>query len=365
MERSYEVIIIGAGQAGLSAAQQVGQRTRDFVVLEASPRVGSSWRERYDSLVLFTPAAYDGLPGLPMDLPRGALPTKDQMADYLERYAAHFDLPVRLGEPVQALTRMNDKFVVTTTRGSYRGARVIIATGAFQEPKLPSYPGQDRATLVQLHSSAYRNASQLPAGPVLVVGAGNSAAQIAEELSQDRRVALSVREPLRFRPTRVMGASLFFWGDKLGFMHADRDSFIGRRLRRAGDPIFGGSLQSRIAAGAVQVRPEIARIDGETVHFVDGSVQRFSAIVWGTGFRSSYPWLKLEGALDARGQPLQQRGLSPVPGLAYLGLGWQRARSSALVMGAGRDARWLVAQLFDAAGREERAYAGVAAAQLV
>jgi putative flavoprotein involved in K+ transport len=363
VERTYEVIIIGAGQAGLAAAQQVAQRTRNLVVLEASPRLGASWRERYDSLVLFTPAEYDGLPGLPMGLPRGALPTKDQMADYLERYAAHFELPVRLGEPVQALTQINGQFSVTTTKASYRSARVIIATGAFQTPKLPSYHGQERATLVQLHSSAYRNPGQLPSAPVLVVGAGNSAAQIAEELSQERPVVLSVREPLRFRRTRLFGASLFFWGDKLGFMHADRESFIGRRLRRAGDPIFGGSLQSRVASGAVRLRPEIARIDGDTVHFVDGSAERFGAIVWGTGFRSSYPWLKVDGALDANGQPLQQRGLSPVSGLAYLGLAWQRARNSALVMGAGRDASWLVSQLLGAPRREEREQVSALAAR--
>jgi putative flavoprotein involved in K+ transport len=345
MAQVHDVIIIGAGQAGLAAAHEVQKRTCNFVVLEASARLGSSWRERYDSLVLFTPAEYDSLPGLPLALPKGVLPTKDQIADYFERYAAYFGFPIQLGERVRSLTKDGDVFTITTNSAHYWAKSVIVASGAFQRPHVPSYNGQAGATLEQLHSAAYKNSAQLAPGAVLVVGAGNSAAQIAEELSRDRVVSLSVRGALRFRPLRVFGKSVFFWADILGLLHAERDSRSARRLRRAGDPIFGGALRQRIAQGAVRVRPEIARIASDRVFFRDGSSQQFAAIVWATGYRHAYPWLHIPGALDATGAPLHERGMSPVPGLSYLGLPWQRARSSALLLGAARDAAWLVTRV--------------------
>lgn len=366
MERTYDVIIIGAGQAGLAAAHEVQKRTGRFVVLEGSTRLGASWRDRYDSLVLFTPAEYDALPGLPLSLPRGALPTKDQIADYLEAYAAHFALPVRLGEKVTSLTRSEQGFVVQSERATYRAARVIVASGAFQLPVIPTYPGRAEATLTQLHSADYRRPEQLPAGPVLVVGAGNSAAQIAEELSHTRPVALSVRGSLRFRSTHWLGRSVFAWADQLGLLHAASGSRIARRMRRAGDPIFGGDLRTRIAIGAVQVRPEIERLARDRVRFVDGHEERFAAIVWATGFQSAYPWIEVSGAVDAAGAPIHRQGLSEVPGLSFLGLPWQRARSSALLMGAGRDAAWLVERVLGPVprARAQSARAGVRAAEL-
>lgn len=354
MQPVYDVVIIGAGQAGLAAAYEAQQKGLKFTVLDAQTRVGASWRQRYDSLVLFTPAEYDGLPGMPLELAPDALPTKDQIADYLEGYAAHFRFPLRLGEGVRSLRRTGEHFAVESTRGRYLSHNVIVASGPFHKPVVPSYPGRESASIVQLHSSTYKNPAQLPVGPVLVVGAGNSAAQIADELSQDRPVVMSVREPMQFRALKKLGKSVFFWANLLGLMHADKESLRGRRMRRRGDPIFGLSLRDRVAVGAVSVAPEIASFDGGVVTFSDGSVQRFASIVWATGFRGSYDWLQVEGALDADGQPLHQRGVSPVPGLGFVGLPWLRSRSSALLMGAGRDAKWVVSKLWPRAHEAKR-----------
>lgn len=346
MQPVYDVIIIGAGQAGLAAAYEAQQKGLKFVVLDAQTRVGASWRQRYDSLVLFTPAEYDGLPGLPLELAPDELPTKDQLADYLENYAAHFRFPLRLGEGVRSLRSTGEHFAIETTGGRYLSRNVVVASGPFHKPVVPSYPGHESAGIVQVHSSDYKNPAQLPPGPVLVVGAGNSAAQIADELSQDRPVAMSVREPMQFRALKKLGKSVFFWANLLGLMHADKESLRGRRMKRRGDPIFGLSLRDRIAAGAVAVAPEIASFNGDMVTFSDGTVQRFASVVWATGFRGSYDWLQVEGALDAEGQPIHERGVSPVQGLGFVGLPWLRSRSSALLMGAGRDAWWVMSKLW-------------------
>ena len=202
---SFDTVVIGGGQAGLAIGYYLKRQNRRFVILEAGPRVGEAWRGRWDSLRLFTPAKYNGLPGLPFPGADFYFPTKDEVAEYLERYAQRFELPVRLNAKVDALTRRDGRYQLTAGPQRLSAARVVVATGAFRRPRLPAYASELDPALVQLHSSAYRNPTQLPPGSVLVVGAGNSGAEIAlEAKASGRRVWLAGRGTGRI-PADVLG----------------------------------------------------------------------------------------------------------------------------------------------------------------
>src|SRR5688572_12241468 len=193
IEERHNTVIIGAGQAGLSVGYHLQRRGVPFVILEANQRIGDSWRQRWDSLRLFTPARYDGLDGMRFPGPDFAFPTKDEMADYLEAYAARFDLPVRTGARVERVSRRGAHFLVQTADATLQAENVVVAMATFQQPKLPAYARELDAGIVQLHSSEYRNAAQLQEGPVLIVGAGNSGAEIAVEVARGHRVLMAGR----------------------------------------------------------------------------------------------------------------------------------------------------------------------------
>jgi putative flavoprotein involved in K+ transport len=318
------------------------QQGRRFVLLDAAPRIGHAWRTRYDSLVLFTPARYSALPGLPFPRPDDAYPTKDDVADYLERYAADFDLPVRSGEPVMALDRHGAGYRVTTPAETYTAGQVVVATGPFQRPNVPAAGAAFAPEVYQVHSSAYRNPSQLPAGDVLVVGAGNSGAQIAEELAATRTVYLAVGERKGSQPARVLGRPIFWWLDRLGLMRASSDSAVGRFLRRR-DGLVGTSLR-RIERAGVRLVGRFERAEGHTAVFDDRARREVAAVVWATGYRPEYPWLRVP-VLDGDGRPVHGGGVTAAPGLYFLGLPWQRSRGSALLGWVGGDAAHLAARI--------------------
>jgi putative flavoprotein involved in K+ transport len=341
-----EVVVVGAGQAGLAVGYYLKQQGRRFVILDGAARVGDSWRARYDSLVLFTPARYSALPGLPFPAPDDHYPTKDEVADYLERYAAAFDLPVRSGEPVTRLEARGWGYAVTTTKRSYTAAQVVIATGPFQRPFVPAAAAGFSADVVQIHSSAYRNPDQLPPGDVLVVGAGNSGAQIAEELARTHTVHLSVGERKASQRARVLGRSVFFWFDRLGLMRAPAASFVGRLLKRR-NGLVGMSLEGLERQG-VRVVGRFERADGRAAVFADRERREVAAVVWATGYRSEYPWLRVP-VLDDQGHPVHEGGVTASPGLYFLGLPWQRSRGSALLGWVGADAAFVAARVGAAA----------------
>ncbi|HET6569762.1 MAG TPA: NAD(P)/FAD-dependent oxidoreductase, partial [Rhodothermales bacterium] len=205
-----DTIVIGAGQAGLAAGYYLARRGHDFLILEHNVRLGENWRKRWDSLRLFTPAIYSSLPGMPFPSAPYHLPGKDEVAAYLEAYAARFGLPVRLNTMVNAVRHEGDRFGVYTDGGLLTARNVIVATGAFQTPALPSFAADIDPTITQVHSSGYRNPEQLPPGPVLVVGAGNSGAQIALELAASREVWLAGPD-VGHLPRRILGKDLFWW----------------------------------------------------------------------------------------------------------------------------------------------------------
>ena len=264
-----DVVVIGAGQAGLAIGHHLARRGCRFEIVDAASEVGHSWRTRWDSLRLFSPAEYDGLPGLPFPAPAGSHPGKDEVADYLRAYAEHFDLPVRLSSPVTGLHRDAGLFTVSTPTGTRRARQVVVATGPFQTPYVPSSSADAAPEVQQLHSAHYRNPAQIPAGShVLVVGAANSGLQIADGLAAGHAVTVAVGSRSPELPQRILGRDLFFWLSRIGFFTVPAGSRLGRRLRSRGDLVIGsrsGDLRRR----GVRFAPRLTGFDGRTACFAD------------------------------------------------------------------------------------------------
>jgi putative flavoprotein involved in K+ transport len=346
VEISTDILVIGAGQAGLALGYHLARAGADFLHIDASARVGDVWRERWDSLRLFTPRRYDALPGAVLPGDPDGYPGKDEVADHLESYAERFDLPVHLGCRVTAVrARRSEGFTVDTTTGSYRARQLVVATGPFTTPSVPGCAGDLDARVQQLHSSAYRNPGQLRGHRVLVVGGGNTGVQIADELSRaGRQVTLAVPELGPALPQRILGADLFWWLDHLGAMSISGAGRLGRRLSHQ-NPIIGTDL--RELRRRVTLAGRVIDVLDDHVVFADATSAAFDAVVWATGFRPHYPWLQVP-VLDPAGVPIQREGASPVAGIWFLGLPWQRNRGSALLGWVGRDAERLVGRLTDA-----------------
>jgi putative flavoprotein involved in K+ transport len=335
-----EVLIIGAGQAGLAVGWHLREQgVRSLLLLNAGTEVGHVWRDRWDSLRLFTPSEYDGLPGMAFPAPAGTYPTKDEVADYLRGYAAEFELPVRPDTRVTRLTKAGDTFVVHTSTGTLTARQVVIATGPFQTPVIPTLARHLAADVVQVHSAGYRNPDQLPDGPVLVVGAGNSGLQIACELAASRPVTVAVGTRPPVLPQRFLGHDLFWWLTRLGIMTRTADSRLARRLRTKGDLVIGTRWRDLTRLG-IQVRPRLDDVDRTTAMFADGSVTEVAAVVWATGFRTDYSWLDIPGAV-IDDTVANERGITSVPGLSIVGLPWLHTRGSALLGFVKDDAAWL------------------------
>ncbi|HEX6939438.1 MAG TPA: NAD(P)/FAD-dependent oxidoreductase, partial [Longimicrobiales bacterium] len=311
-----------------------------FVILDAASRIGHAWRSRWDSLRLFTPARYSALPGLPFPGDPERFPTKDEVADYLERYAEAFDLPVRLGARVHALRCLPGAgFDIATGTTRYRADRVVVATGAFQQPFVPPAARGLAPHVAAVHSSEYRSPDRLPPGDALVVGAGNSGVQIAAELAATRRTILSVGARLPCLPERILGRSLFWWAEKTGFMRITAHSPLGRLARRR-DLLIGRSPRMLARELGVRLVGRVERAEGDRVQTRDGEEVRVAAVVWATGYRADYRWIDAP-VLDARGRPVHSRGVTPWPGLYFLGLPWQHTRGSETIGWVGEDAAYL------------------------
>ena len=334
-----DVIVIGGSQAGLAMAWHLARQHLRFVVLEAGPEPGHSWRSRWDSLTLFTPAQYDALPGMPFPGSPDTYPAKDLVADYLNAYAAEFNLPVRLNTRVTALILTAEGFEARTGDGVFRARQVVVATGPFQAAYVPPAAQQLDGSVTQLHSAGYRNPRALPPGPVLVVGGGNSGFQIAGELAATRQVDLSIATKAPVLPQRRAGKDLFWWLTRLGLMRVTTKSRVGSRLRSRPDFIIGSSRR-RLRMAGVRFRPAVAGAEGRTVRFADGSSLDVGIVIWTTGYRSDYSWLHIPGVVGG-GRVIHRRGVTDVPSLYFLGLPWQHSRGSALLGFVREDAAYL------------------------
>lgn len=332
-----ETLVIGGGQAGLAIGQQLGERDIDVLILEAGSRVGDAWRKRWDSLRLFTPALRNGLPGMPFPAPASHLPDKDEVADYLERYAERFDLPIELDTQVESLEWDGERYVARAGERTFEAESVVVATGPFQRPRVPALAARLSAGIRQLHSSEYRNPLDLPEGPVLVVGVGNSGAQIAMEVARCHPVWLA-GEPVGHIPRRFLGRDIYDWLWPL-MSRLTVDTRLGRRMRekmRRGDPLVGIPASAFAASGVRRVGRMTEVRDGLPV--CDGEVIAPRTIVWSTGFRPDFSWIRLP-ILGEDGYPRHERGVTiGQPGLFFIGLRFQYRMMSALLGGVGGDA---------------------------
>jgi putative flavoprotein involved in K+ transport len=344
-EQRFDTVVIGGGQAGLAMGYFLAQQHRDFVILEAADRLGETWRNRWDSLRLFTPAFHNGLPGMPLPPPGGYFPTKDETADYLEAYATTFRLPVRLDRHVDALTRHGDGYLITAGDERYLTNHVVVATGPYRHPKTPEFAYALDPAITQLHSSGYRNPRQLPdTGDVLVVGAGNSGAEIAVELAAARTTYLSGRDT-GVAPLRLIHNRLTLWlADHLLTV----DTRLGQMMRRAGahrgDPLVRLNRRAIAAAGVERV-PRVDTIAGGKPRLEDGRTLDVAVVIWATGFDLDLGWIQLP-IFDDRGYPIHHRGVvAAAPGLYFLGLPFQHSPTSTHVGGVGKDARYIAEHL--------------------
>jgi putative flavoprotein involved in K+ transport len=349
MSEYVETLIIGGGQAGLAVGYHLAQRGRSFLILDGNERTGDSWRKRWDSLQLFTPAYLNSLPGLEFPGPRGHCPTKDEMADYLEAYAARFDLPVHRRIRVDAITKNADRFMIIANDQRFEANNVVLATGGYQAAYVPDFAGKLDADIMQLHSSQYRRPSQLQHGDVLVVGAANSGAEIALEASTSHRTWLSGRHP-GSEPTRpgsrldpILTPPFWFFLSRV----ARVTNPIGRRLRsqmrNKGLPLARVKPKDLAAAGVVRLPRTTAVIDGRPV-MADGRIADVANVVWCTGYRTAFDWVHLD-AFDQEGQPIHDGGVTKEPGLYFIGLFFQTSAASSLVGGVGRDAEYIARQI--------------------
>ena len=334
-----DVAVIGGSQAGLAMAWHLAGQQLRFVVLEAGPEIGHTWRSRWDSLTLFTPVQHDALPGMAFPGRPDTYPTKEPVASYLQAYAAAHALPVRLNARVTGLTRTQEGFEARTGSDLFRTRQVVVATGPFQVPFTPEPARRLDASVTQLHSASYRNPQALPPGPVLVVGGGNSGFQIAEELAAaGRRVDLSIATKQPVLPQRLAGKDLFWWLTRLRLLRVSTGSRLGRRM--SSREFIIGSSRRRLRSKGVRFRPAVADADGRTVRLTDGTSIDIGILVWATGYRSDYSWIDIPGVVR-EGRVIHRHGATEVPGLYFLGLSWQHTRGSALLGFVRDDAAYL------------------------
>jgi len=338
----YDVIVIGGGQAGLAIGYHLAQQGRHFTILEAGDTPAAAWRERWDSLKLFTPARHDSLPGMPFPADPDHYPTRDEVVAYLTEYARRFGLPIEYDSRVRAVRREGDGYLVTLDDRTYGADQVVVATGPFQTPRTPALAEQLDPAVVQMHSSDYRSPEQIPAGPVLVVGGGNTGYQIAEELRATHEVHLSIGARQTPLPQQPFGRDIFSYLVATGLMNKTRDSRLGRRLRDR-ETLIGSSPRAA-RRGGIHLHGRTTGTADRTVTFVDGTSLEVATVIWATGFGLDHSWIDAP-IFDAGGAVTHERGATRSTGLYFLGLPWQHTRGSALLGWVKDDAAHLATRM--------------------
>lgn len=346
----FDVLVIGGGQAGLAAGFHLAHQGRDFLILDENTRTGDSWRKRWDGLHLFTPSQFDNLPGMPFPKPMNYMPAKDEVAAYLEEYSTRFNLPIKHNTRVNELIHSGQYYQVSGSRFNYSARNVIIATGPFQVPYTPGFASQLDSATIQMHSGEYTNPVQVKTDSVLVVGAGNSGAEIALELVRaGKQVILSGRDVGRIPANSPLGKAyngkLIWW-----FMSniLTVKTPIGRKAQRAelqhGTPL-GRATRKEVAAAGIELVPRLSGIQSGKPRLENGRFLDVGGVIWATGYRPDYSWIRLP-VFDEYGLPHHIRGVVPeAPGLYFLGLIFQTALNSSLIGGVGADAAYIVSQI--------------------
>jgi len=351
----FETVIVGGGQAGLAVGYHLERRGRAFVILDSHERVGDSWRKRWPSLRLYSPARIDALPGMAFPAPPNSYPTGYEMADYLESYARRFELPIRTGLTVDSLEREDERYVINAGERRFEADNVVVATGVFQHehPVAPDFAADLGPTITQLHSADYRSPAQLQEGPVLVVGAAHSGGDIAFEVARAGHRTLLVGPDTGQVPFDIEGRLAPFLFPLMRLV-ATRvltvSTPMGRKakakIRSHGGPLLRVKRADLDAAGVERVVGRAVGVENGKPVLDDGRAVDVANVIWCTGFRNDYAWIRFPVPLDDDGFPAQERGAVPtLPGLYFVGLPFLHSFSSMLILGAGRDAKQLVKHL--------------------
>jgi putative flavoprotein involved in K+ transport len=347
MNNKLNAVVIGAGASGLAAGYFLRRSGLRFKILEAAAEPGGSWPHYYDSLRLFSPGRYSSLPGLPFPGEPEEYPSRDEVTEYLRLYARYFRLPVETGQRVERVERAGESFVIRTAPGEvFNADSVILAIGAFNEPYLPEFRGQNAFEGEILHSASYRGAERFRGKRVVVVGTGNSAIQIAIELTSVAEVSLATRGPIPFRPQRLLGKDVHFWARVLGL------DFLPVSVVGTAGVLDTGSYREAVDLGRPDRRPLFDAFTRQGVIWADGVEEYVDIVLMATGFRPRFPFLSGLSAVGPDGDPLHRKGVSTTEsGLYYLGLVGQRNFASATLRGAGADARYIINHLRRRASR--------------
>ncbi len=339
-----DVVIIGAGQAGLAAGYYLKLAGIKFIILDSKAHVGNSWRERWDSLELFTPRYFSALPGLKLGKQYGYYPKKNEIAEYFETYAAFFDLPVIVKTNVIKVSKAQTKYLVETNNGNVTAKQLIIAAGPYSQPYIPEPAAKLNKSTYQIHSSQYKNPAQLKGKHVTIVGGGNSATQLTEELhASGKEVTLISPKMPWFLPKTILGISSYWWFYLSGILHASAETRLSKFVRNKGDGIIGTNARTLIRNGAVKHIPSRVMDATETsLVLANGEAISADTVLWATGFIPDYKWINVTDALGSKGQPIHKKGMSPVVGLYWVGLPWQTKMNSGIINGVGHDAKLIV-----------------------
>ncbi len=349
---SYDVVVVGAGQAGLAMAYFLARHGRHFVILDRADSIGAAWLARWESLTLFTPRRYNSLPGLPFPGDPDGYPTRDEVIAYLEQYAQTLGLPIELNRNVRRVTAEGGRFLLEVDGRKITADQVVVATGPFQTPFVPELASRLESDVFQTHSNGYNKPSDVPDGTVLVVGGGNTGFQIAKELSATHKVYLAVGSRQTPLPQRFLGRDLFWWLTTSRLFNTTVESPLGRRMQDR-ETLIGSSPREIKRRYGVELKPRAVDASGRVVRFADGSELEVDAVIWATGYSPDYSWIDLP-VLDPDGRLRHRRGVTDVPGFYFLGLTWQHTRGSALLGWVKDDAQFIADRIAEYQQGRER-----------
>ncbi len=349
-DESFQTIVIGGGQAGLATGYELARQGESFIIMDENLHTGDVWRNRWDSLRLFTPSQFDSLPGKPFPKAKDYFPSKDEVADYLEGYAEQFHLPVRHGVKVEELRANGQGYHIVSGSSSFHARNVIVATGAYRSPHTPGFASELDPGIFQLHSSAYCNPGQIPGRSILVIGAGNSGAEIALDLSRaGKRVWLAGRDvgqiPVNSGIGKAFGGRLFWF---IARRLLSVDTPIGRKMKATmihrGTPL-GRARRRELTEAGIELTGRVSGIQDGKPRIEDGRTLPTESVIWATGFQPDYNWINLP-IFDEHGYPRHSRGIvEAAPGIYFVGLLFQRSLSSSLLGGVGADAAYIAGQI--------------------
>ncbi|APG65778.1 potassium transporter Trk [Tenacibaculum todarodis] len=348
-----DYIIIGAGQSGLAIAYYLNKHKENYVIVDANAEIGAPWLKRWDSLKLFTPSEFNSLPGFKFPHKKGHYANKFEVATYLKKYVAKFNIPIEFNQKIIALKKENGVFTLKSETQNFEAKNVIIATGPFHKPFTPSCHTKISKDIFQIHSEHYKSPNQLQEGATLVVGAGDSGVQILEEVSKTNKpVYFSGNTNITSLPQEILGKTLWWWFSKVGFLTANKYSWIGKKLSKSGQPVIGTDVKTLFKKKNVTCVGRTLDANEQTIIFEKQKVNDIKNIVWATGFKPNFNWI--EGIeLDESYYPKNYRGVSEnLDGLYFLGLPWLYTRGSATLGGVKKDAKYLKKYIFKKAEKK-------------